>query len=179
MVCSWAGQLPDPAGALQGMGSREHRQPALCEDEVGTISICSQREMAQHLLAQLPEAFLVPPGFSSCCCYTAQSWTICVSSRLCSSTSVLTLRQTHFFLKNWFSMPGNKCSSISSSLSGLIANLHFSLAFYLRLGVFHVIFLYREECAGIECAEPTCSASTNPSNSVLYTVYTEFITPLI
>lgn len=76
--------------------------------------------------------FLVPPGFSSCCFYTAQSWTICISCKLCSSASVLTLRQTHFFLKNWFSMQWNKCSSISSSLSGLIANLHLSLVFLFK-----------------------------------------------
>lgn len=63
MVCSLAGQLPDSAGAPWGMGSWEHGQPALCEDEDGPISICSQREMVQHLLAQLPECFLVHQDF--------------------------------------------------------------------------------------------------------------------
>lgn len=72
-----------------------------------------------------------------------------------------------------------RCFNISSSLSGCIMNLHLSLVFYLSLRVFRVIFLYREEYAAIECAEPACSASTNPSNGVLYTVYAEPITPFI
>lgn len=58
-------------------------------------------------------------------------------------------------------------------------NLHLSLVFYLSLRVFCVIFLYREEYAAIECAEPACSASTNPSKGVFYTVYMELITSLI
>lgn len=63
MQFGWA--APRLSWALWGTGSWEHRQPALCEAGVEAIYICSQREMVQHLLAQLPEGFLVPPGFSA------------------------------------------------------------------------------------------------------------------
>jgi len=58
-------------------------------------------------------------------------------------------------------------------------HLHLSLVFYLSLRVFCVVFLYREKYAAIECAKPACSASTNPSDGVFYSMYVELITPLI
>lgn len=65
---------------------------------------------------------------------------------------IFTSRQIHFFLENELSALGNKCFNISSGLSGLIMNLYLSLVFYLSLGVFCVIFLYREEHAAIGVA---------------------------
>ena len=39
--------------------------PTLCEDRAGTVSMCSQREMATCLLPRLPEGLMLPPAFSA------------------------------------------------------------------------------------------------------------------